>query len=54
MASWWREGEYADINGAMIEEAAKYIPALIEKAHASQRDADIARAKVLLAKHGLD
>jgi hypothetical protein len=52
--SWWREGEYADVNGAMIEEAVKYIPALIEKALAAQRDADIARAKALLAKHGLD
>ena len=53
VGGWWLEGEYADINGAMVEEGAKYIPALIEKAHQAQRDADIAQAQALLAKHGV-
>ncbi len=46
--------ECADLNRAMIEEGAKYIPALIEKAHEAQRASDIADARRLLAKHGLD
>ncbi|HYR88499.1 MAG TPA: hypothetical protein VE422_30750 [Terriglobia bacterium] len=50
--SWWFHGEYADINKAMIEEGTKYIPGLIERAQASQRDADITEAQRLLAKHG--
>src|SRR6058998_4405482 len=51
--SWWFHGEYADINEAMIAEGTKYIPALMERANASQRDADIAKAERLLAKHGV-
>ena len=49
--SWWFHGEYADINEAMIADGTKYIPALLERASASQRDADIAEAQRLLAKH---
>jgi hypothetical protein len=51
--SWWCEGEYADLNRAMIEEGAPYIPGLIAKAQSSQREADISHAHELLAKHGL-
>src|SRR6266571_2351889 len=51
--SWWFHGEYADINEAMIAEGVKYVPALMERANASQRDADIAEAERLLAKHGV-
>ena len=51
---WWFHGEYADINEAMIEEGTKYIPALVERAHASQREADIAEARRLVAKHGVE
>lgn len=51
--AWWLQGEYADLNPAMVEEAAPYIPALIEKAQAAQRAADLAEAQRLLAKHGL-
>ena len=50
---WWLDAEYADLNQAMLEEGSKYIPALIEKAQTAQRDADIAEAHRLLAKHGL-
>jgi hypothetical protein len=48
----WLEGEYADLGVAMIEEAARYIPKLVEEAHTRQREADIAQAQILLAKHG--
>ncbi len=48
----WREGAYADIAEAMVEEASAYIPKLLESARAKQRDADLAEAKRLLAKHG--
>jgi hypothetical protein len=51
---WWLGGDYADLNRAMVEEAATYIPALIEKALQSQREADVAQARELLAKHSLD
>ncbi|MGA2184924.1 MAG: hypothetical protein ABSH47_18040 [Bryobacteraceae bacterium] len=50
---WWLQGDYADLNRAMVEEAARYIPSLIESARASEREADLAEAKRLLAKHGL-
>ncbi|MGA2120370.1 MAG: hypothetical protein ABSH56_37320 [Bryobacteraceae bacterium] len=49
----WVCGSYADINGAMVEEAAPYVPSLIENAESAQRDADLAEAGRLLAKHGL-
>ena len=49
----WLCGEYADLNGAMVEEAVPYIPKLIESAQQAQRDADLAEARRLLAKHGL-
>ena len=51
--TWWLQGEYADLNGAMVEEAAVFIPALVESARAARRAADIAEAQRLLAKHGL-
>ena len=51
--TWWLEGDYGDVNKAMVEEAARYIPKLIKAAETRQREADIVRAKRLLAKHGL-
>jgi len=51
--TWWLQGEYADLNRAMVEEAGSHIPALIESARASERETDLAEAKRLLAKHGL-
>ncbi|TAM80954.1 MAG: hypothetical protein EPN47_13805 [Acidobacteria bacterium] len=48
----WREGDYGDLAKAMIEEAAPYIPKLITAAQALQREADLAEARKLLAKHG--
>jgi hypothetical protein len=50
---YWLSGDYDDINRAMIAEAEAYIPRLIEEAQARQREADLATAKALLAKHGV-
>lgn len=49
----WKDGDFSDLNNAMIEAAKPYIPELIRKASASQRDADVAQANALLRKHGL-
>ncbi len=49
----WLDGEYADLNRAMVEEGSKHIPGLIEKARLSERQADIAEAQRLLRKHDL-
>ena len=49
----WLQGDYADLNQAMIDEGTKYIPSLMEKARQSGRDADLAEARRLLGKHGL-
>jgi hypothetical protein len=48
----WLEGEYGDLAKAMVEEASTHIPALLEKAQARQREADLAEAQRLFAKHG--
>ncbi|MFH1087671.1 MAG: hypothetical protein V1737_03700, partial [Chloroflexota bacterium] len=50
----WIEGDYADINNAMVDVAAKYILLLTERARKRQREADVAEARRLLAKHGLE
>lgn len=57
-AGWIRDGNdvcqsYYDINNAMVDIAAKYIPALTHAAKTRQRDADVLMAKALLAKHGI-
>jgi hypothetical protein len=51
--AWWLQGDYADLNQTMIDEGTKYIPSLMEKARQSGRDADLAEARRLLGKHGL-
>lgn len=51
--TWWADGDYADINLEMIRVASRYIPALLDRAKDSQRAANVAEAKRLLAKHGL-
>jgi hypothetical protein len=51
--SWWcNKGDYEDVNGAMIEEAVRYIPALLEQASAKARESDLAEARRLAAKYG--
>ena len=51
--AYWRQGEYADLDTAMIGKGLKFVLDLIEKARQSQRQADIAEAQRLLAKHDL-
>src|SRR5690242_2687115 len=48
----WQTGEYEDLARAMVKEASPYIPKLIEQAQARAREADLAEARRLLAKHG--
>jgi hypothetical protein len=50
----WKLGEYEDLAKAMIEEASPYIPKLMEKALAEQRQSDLATAERLAAKHGVE
>jgi hypothetical protein len=53
-ASWWLHGDYEDVNKAMIEEAAHYVPALMEGARVKAKEADLAEARRLAAKHGFE
>lgn len=48
----WLSGDYGDLGKAMIEEASRFIPGLTEQAQAKEREADLAEAQRLLAKHG--
>ena len=50
----WFDGEYEDLRRAMIEEASGYIPALMEQASAKAKEADLAEARRLAAKHGFE
>ncbi len=51
--TYWGGNGYEDIKAAMIEAAAEFIPTLLVEAAYAQRDADVATAKKLLAKHGI-
>lgn len=53
MTVWITDKDFNDINTAMCQVAAKYIPALVESANRRQKEVDILRAEALLAKHGL-
>jgi hypothetical protein len=50
--SWWLNGDFEDVNRAMIEEASMYIPTLMEQASGKAKEADLAEARRLAAKHG--
>lgn len=50
----WCYGDYEDINKAMVEVATAYIPVLLERARAEQKDSDVARASALLKRHGME
>jgi hypothetical protein len=50
----WLSGDYEDLNRAMIEEASRYIPALMEQALGKAKEADLAEAQRLAAKHGFE
>ncbi len=49
---WWLNGDYEDLNKAMIEEGSEYIPTLMEQASGKAKAADLAEAQRLAAKHG--
>jgi hypothetical protein len=53
-SSWRDRGDYEDVNGAMIEEASAFIPALLEQSSEKAKEADLAEARRLAAKHGFD
>ncbi len=50
---WVNYPDMNDINNAMCDIAGKYIPALVSDAGSRQRDLDVKRARLLLAKHGI-
>lgn len=54
MPYWLTDEEYYDINSEMVRIASKYIPVLIQQAQNRQKEADIAQARALLEKHGVD
>ena len=49
----WLNGDYADINNAMLDIAGKYIPVLVLQFSSKQRDHDLLTARALLAKHDI-
>ena len=49
---YWLEGDYADVNQAMVEIAEPYMPTLLYHAQQWQRTEDIQAAQRILAKHG--
>ncbi len=51
--SGWRDGEYADINQAMVKVATGYIPRVTIGCENEARRRDLAQAKALLLKYGL-
>jgi len=54
MIGWYTSGDHHDINSEMVRIASKYVPVLIKQAQNRQKETDIAQAKALLAKHGVD
>ena len=54
MPNWLTDEHYYDINTEMCRLAWKYIPVLELKAKNDQRHADLARAELLLRKHGIN
>ena len=52
---WCQNGsEYGDINGTMVDIAAKYIPQMVATFSGKQKEADLAKARQLMAKHGIN
>jgi hypothetical protein len=55
--NWWSSlkltGAYSDLNNAMIDDAAKYLPVLYAQANAAQKKRDLTVADALLSRYGL-
>ena len=54
MTYWYTDPDYNDINSEMCRVASKYIPALVKLFKNNQKIIDTMRAKLLLAKHGIN
>jgi hypothetical protein len=50
----WQLVENEDLSRAMIEEASQFVPTLMEQASGKAKDADLAEAQRLAAKHGFE
>jgi hypothetical protein len=50
---WWLRGDYADINEAMREIAAEFVPGITEAATHYQRQQDLQHARSLAGRYGL-
>ena len=51
---YWLGGDYSDINPAMVDIAARYIAGLVTQFQNNQEDSDLAHARALLARHGIE
>lgn len=49
----WLAGDYGDINRAMITEASRMIPSLLDNARQRQKVKDVEAASAFLAKYGI-
>ena len=52
--SWWLRGDYADINEAMRNTAAEFVPTIAEVASQHQRQQDLRHAQSLAGRSGAD
>lgn len=52
--SYKLRGSAADLNRAMMDEAAKFLPVLYAAARAEQKETDLKIVQMLLAKHNLE
>jgi len=50
---WWTDPEYRDLNMAMSQVVGERIEEIMERLKKEVRNRDIAKAKALLAKHGI-
>jgi hypothetical protein len=49
----WLTGEYSDLNRAMVQQAIPHVRSLIDVCDSSERERDLAQARLLLSKHGV-
>jgi len=50
---WWTDSEYRDLNMAMSQVVGENLEEITERLKKEVRNRDIAKAKALLAKHGI-
>jgi len=49
--AYWLNGDYADINTAMVTATKPYLRGIYETSHSAEREHDLAEARRLLNKH---